>query len=521
MANLLPVLQQPGQLQPAAAHQTFCAFYQDETLDPCQRNYVQIMERFDPEVNPGISHIFLLDQAVGSGPIPQAYLCCAQRQAQTKIYCVHLPSRYTGSLDGRVTPWDSTSFAFLGEVVQGQITTVVLPDLAFRTFNVRAKSVDYIVTHLNELGAHGLPPADANDPDATGLTTRAIMYLPARYVPLLLSPTGYTIRQVWDILYPAIIDANELGVCNALLKWLRAVTMGVMIANVLGPASTAIELTVPIADESLIMHQSRILKAVLPGLYQPAASLELAITQMAAAVTQNTNDTRLAREEKAAQRNEPKLPSDRFTVTLNILQEYLQVADETHLPPLWHRWANCTKRQEFNVLTEVLHAYARGPDAFSSCAPIASSKLVQDLLSFIFVSESTDDIKTGIQPFIIADASAEHRQANLELARMYGMLSAGEHSLLLTDLETLQAKEVQSIPLSYFELERNLGMFGNLLGAVLGSTHILTTKYREFWTLLATSYRQEIQQIIDSKRYIKPAHILWSIQLICYTWFSQ
>jgi hypothetical protein len=48
---------------------------------------------------------------------------------------------------------------------------------------------------------------------------------------------------------------------------------------------------------------------------------------MAAAVTQNTNDTRLAREEKAAHRNEPKLPSDRFTVTLNILQEYGAAAE--------------------------------------------------------------------------------------------------------------------------------------------------------------------------------------------------
>jgi hypothetical protein len=50
---------------------------------------------------------------------------------------------------------------------------------------------------------------------------------------------------------------------------------------------------------------------------------------------------------------------------------------------------------------------------------------------------------------------------------LYGLLSSGEHSLLLTNLQAIQAKEVQSIPLTYFELERNLGMFGNLLGTVL------------------------------------------------------
>jgi hypothetical protein len=92
---------------------------------------------------------------------------------------------------------------------------------------------------------------------------------------------------------------------------------------------------------------------------------------------------------------------------------------------------------------------------------------------------------------------------------------------MLTDLQAIQAKEVQSIPLTYFELERNLGMFGNLLGTVLGSTHILTERYRDFWTLLSMSYRQEIQQLIDVKRYIKPIYLLRSIELICYNWFAQ
>jgi hypothetical protein len=49
---------------------------------------------------------------------------------------------------------------------------------------------------------------------------------------------------------------------------------------------------------------------------------------MAVAVTQSTNDTRQAREEKKARAQEPKLPSEKFTVTLGILQEYLEEADE-------------------------------------------------------------------------------------------------------------------------------------------------------------------------------------------------
>jgi hypothetical protein len=137
------------------------------------------------------------------------------------------------------------------------------------------------------------------------------------------------------------------------------------------------------------------------------------------------------------------------------------------------------------------------------------------------MAESFDDLNVGLQPFIIADGLAEHRQANLEVARTYGLLNSGEQSLLLADLEALKSKEVLSIPLTYFELEHNLGMFGNLLGTVLGSAHQLTTTYHAFWTRLSQGYRMELQQVIDNKGYIKPAHLLRSIQLVCYNWFSQ
>jgi hypothetical protein len=475
------------------------------------------MSRFNLEVNPVISHATLLEQAVGLGPVPQAYLCCVQRQHQTRVFCLHLPTKYTSSLDGRMTPWDGVTFAYLGEAIQGQVTTVILPEQAFRPiYNVRARTTDYIINHLNDLGAYGLPYPDANDQDTIETSVRAMIYLPARYVPLVLNPSGYNLRQLWETLYPAMVDADDLEACSPLIKWMRVVSTSMIQNNLPGPTSATVELQVPLADEDLIIHRQRLQRLVLPSLYRPQESFERAITQMAVAVTQSTNETRAAREEKAARQAEPKLPSDRFTVTLHILQSYLQIEDERHLPLLWHRLANSTKKQDFHVLSDLLQAYARGPEKFTTCAPIATAKLMQDLINFVFVSESTNDIKSGLQPFVIANATAEHRQANMEIARMYGMLTAGDTSLQLTDLEALQSKEAQSVPLSYFELERNLGMFGNLLGTVLGSNHVLTTRYREFWTLLSQGYRQELQQIIDNKRYIKPAHVLRSIQLVCY-----
>jgi hypothetical protein len=61
------------------------------------------------------------------------------------------------------------------------------------------------------------------------------------------------------------------------------------------------------------------------------------------------------------------------------------------------------------------------------------------------VAETVDNLKIGLQLFIIADGSAKHRQANLELARTYGLLNSGKQSLLLADLEALKSKEVHTI----------------------------------------------------------------------------
>ncbi len=72
-------------------------------------------------------------------------------------------------------------------------------------------------------------------------------------------------------------------------------------------------------------------------------------------------------------------PSEKYMAMIGILQEYLQIPDERNLPALWHQWANCTKKQEYNMLTDQLQTYASSPDAFSTNTPVASIKLVQNL----------------------------------------------------------------------------------------------------------------------------------------------
>jgi hypothetical protein len=112
----------------------------------------------------------------------------------------------------------------LGEVTQGMATTVAFPTTAFNEIeNVCIRSADYILQNLGAIhGTEGFPPVPPNDPLTEEVSTRYLMYLPAKYVSLLLDASGYTIKQVWETLYPALIQNQDLPSCNALLTWLRA-----------------------------------------------------------------------------------------------------------------------------------------------------------------------------------------------------------------------------------------------------------------------------------------------------------
>jgi hypothetical protein len=309
---------------------------------------------------------------------------------------------------------------------------------------------------------------------------------------------------MWELLPPVLEQHQDMVNCQPLLKWLRgAASQGTVAQNaqgqpVIGLPSIAIPLVAPVANKHLIVHRTTLVKQALPDLGKPAECIETVILQMAQAVVAQTNDHHLARDARTLEAQQPQLPSAKFRNTLPILMDYLQVQDEADLPPIWHQWAKSNKRQEFSVVRELLDTYSRLAEAFYNMAPVVLAKLIQDLLSFTFVSDSQEDLKSGLQPFIIADGSKEFRRANLEPAKTYGMLHNSAYGITYSDLQALEGKEIKSIPLSYFELEKCLGMFGNLLAVVLGSTHELTTNFHQFWDLLTRGLHNDLQILIDT-----------------------
>jgi hypothetical protein len=234
---------------------------------------------------------------------------------------------------------------------------------------------------------------------------------------------------------------QELITCKPLLDWLQAASMGSELPNhTIGGPLLARTLCSPPADELLLAPRLQVLHQALPGLTVPPPALETALSHMATALIAQTNDARLVRKQREATQAEPKLPSKKFGVTLPVLMDYLKVTNERQLPAIWHKWANCAEKQDFQVLREELEAYARSLNMFAATVPIVTARTVQDLLSFSFICDSMDDLKLGLHPFIITDGNAEHRQTNRKVARLYGYLLLGDTSVSLADLEILQSK---------------------------------------------------------------------------------
>jgi hypothetical protein len=107
------------------------------------------------------------------------------------------------------------------------------------------------------------------------------------------------------------------------------------------------------------------------------------------------------------------------------------------------------------------------------------------------------------------------------LACSFSFLYERNFGIAFSDLNQFKVpKDLCAYGISFFDLEHNLGIFGNLIGAILGEPHRITMAYHTFCHAMSRQYRLQLQHEIDDRRVIKPTHILQNIQLICFHWFS-
>jgi len=353
---------------------------------------------------------------------------------------------FTGNVHGR-SRWHGNTLGRSSLRVSGRacLTTIVqFPETCFNVVNGWAKTAEHVMTHLEDFNAYGsLGPVVDHDDTVSHTFTRQFTYIPLKYASRLLDSRGYTPRQIWESLYPQLVADDLVVICKPLVDWLRLASTATAVVdeqgqNRMGPSANYILFTTPMADQDLLAYFAERLRQYLPDRTretqlaprpaqelapaQPApqvgAGVENALTQVAQALILQANAAQAAQEAKLIAETTPKLPSqsEKFRHTLHILLALLKLEDERLLPGLWQQWANCPKKQEFVILRDLLDNYTRGPSGFSNFSPVVTIKLVQDLSTFDFVGISEDDYETGLSPFAVANGSAAHHAANLELS---------------------------------------------------------------------------------------------------------
>jgi hypothetical protein len=417
---------------------------------------------------------------------------------------------------------DSRIFCFLGDVIQETAVTAAIPATAFGIMpQTYIYNDDMLMTELPNLQNGQLFPRLGSNGNSQAMRTRYLMYLPPKYTHLFIDNKGYTPHEAWNRLLPAFQNDEFLQTAAPIIMWLRA-TLHSTQNNDHGPPITALALVAPIADQDLVQHRNTILYSTLPWLRErQEVGLNAAIIQMANAVATQANEARSARLAKEAERDQPTLPSTKFNLLFNNLKNYLNMQDEVEFPEFWFSLAAVKKKLEFGVVRDALDSYSRSDHAFIALAPIPTPKLVADLTTLPFVSDHPDDLKTGIQPFIAMDGSEEYRLAAQNMAQAYNMLSERDYHITYADLNQFKVpKDLRAHPTTFFELEKSLGIFGNLMGTILGEGHPLTTHYRSFWLAFTKQFRDQLHFEIDVRKVIKPVHMLQNVQLVVLHWFQ-
>ncbi|MGH7974646.1 MAG: hypothetical protein ACREBR_03905 [bacterium] len=532
--------------------------YQQAGYDLHNGRYDAVMSEFkpDPTVSPGDLTERVMHAADAE---PQAYVMVYkdERDGQHKTLLLHRPKIYPRALGAVETPWDDEGWAFVGDITGQQITTVAWPDAAFRlTAPVEVPPLHEMHPDLeiepvvqfadeesdedveeekneckDEAELEVVPGVEAESQNEKGtsereqvnkvprelLRTRNVMYVPPKYVPLLLGEQ-LTTRATWKRIGSAIIRDGNQRACRPLLNWLRISSIR---TGRRGEVATCLARPeIPFADARLIAHRWGLVRQDLPW-YQTG--------NQRFRVDQEIDDRQvigiggiLGELIRQVQRPEPlatqpKLPSARWPAVIDAILRVCEVDDETDLPTIYHQLAKTSKKDERMIVQAACDRRAREEGAATDVPPHISAELAKKITTFSFGAVDDDNLEEGLQPFCVSYTTLERLNEAKELAALHDTIAEGT-STQLQDLLQLRAAQNVHIPHSLFQVEASLESFSIVLEVALGTRHRLVTQHRQFLVKYRSARFDLDVKAGHHKTY--PVGILRWIQIRIVHWFN-
>jgi hypothetical protein len=490
--------------------------------------YTPIMNEYAAPLVNAVSPASIYAKVVASvQDLPHAYLMCCSLTPNTVGHSVvvHSLALAPQRMGFPATQWVNRVFGFVGEVLgpttgAGLINTVEFPLDAFHLAGNGGAH------HLNVPTAEILTAAFAADPDVATvgpfvantpgtdtIRTRTCMFVPTKYVHIVLD-RRLTPRQLWEQLVGAIIANGDAVACAPLIDWVR--TCCTLQTDQPVPAVQRTYPTVPLADTELLNHRADVLRRDLPDRFAPRFPNGDAF-QVAPAIDELTNQLRLNQADTLARAVRTTTPSTRWGEGIRPLFNIHQVHSAAELAPVWGAVASCPRRLERATLQSFATqtAFALG---IQNSAPLITPTLATRITDLQFAPHDFDNLDDGVLLFSVASRNLADADAARLNAQHYDQMLEGSLGATLPNLIQFRETDRVSLPTTIAHVSVTLKQYRVLLHMLFTNTHPLTIEFDSFCTVWSLN-EPLLSELSDPSQPI-PALILRWLQLRLALWFS-
>jgi len=506
-------------------------WYADATRDPFIGNYLAMYANYALTAANTPQAVRDRIFANGNNGVPIGHLLLirpanAAVDNPGTIQGFHRIVRYQASLV-RATPFDGTGYAFLGDVQNGQTphSVVWADDYFTRAGNVQVPTS----AHMDQLlatdpNATQVGPFPAGTVDTEMINTRYGMYIPNRYMTLLLDD-GMTPREAWQRVRGALVTDGNAASCQLLIDWLR-VALTRRELNIVSPLARDIPATQGIASiADANAYQS--FRAGIVARDHPNLSTNQ-VTQGAQLVAQGLTDiadqARLQREADEVRRHREvtKTPADLFPTGLDKLMRWCQVASEAELPVLYTTAASHKKGERRKVLQDAVNS-SMEELGYHHDFPV-TTKISNKVFDLEWGSRLADDLSLGLNNFTlgwVVEEDAELLKArNAQADALYG----GHAQPSLADTEAiLEHSDDVHIPRTFAQHRYGIEQSHAMWRILLGPAHELVNQHRLYRATLVDK-EMELEREVPrnpSYRFIVPALLARRVQIDVNVWLQD
>jgi hypothetical protein len=504
-------------------------WYSDIARDPFIGNYAAMYANYDLALAPAGVRTRIYPN--GNSGVPISHLLVV-RQANDpadsagSIQGYHRVVRYQPSLVA-TSPFDDIAYAFLGDVRNGQAPHTVVWDDAYFARNAAVQVPT--AANMDQLLAAGpaaelVGPFAAGDPDTEPLIVRNSVFVPNRYMTMLLDD-AMTPRQAWDRIRGAVVTDGLEVECAPLLDWLR-IALTRRVANqgsTLAQAPPAAQIIATLGGATTFQnYRMSLVERDHPNLRSGP------MTQGAQLIAGGLNDlatqSRLAREADEARRlqERTKTPRDLFPSGLQRLMRWCQAQAEDQLPPVYTDLA-LAKKGNRRATIQAAVSNAMELLGYAQDFPI-TTKMASRVVDLEWAHQSTDDLSTGLHIFTLGWLTAAETEDAKRLNSVADVMFSGMSAPSVSDASAiLDSSDDVRVPRTIAQLRYSVEHLHAFWYVHLGPAHPLTARLQEYHRALI-SKEAMLELVVPRNNVPKawvPALLARRLHIDCQVWMAD